>query len=62
MRRIGYLGAGSLQDSAARLAGFRECMAALRWVEGRYLDNGRISEKRRRAGLKPETNFRPGKR
>ncbi len=33
--------------------------AAKRAVEGRYLDNGRISEKQRRTGLKPETKFRP---
>ena len=36
--------------------------AAKRAVEGRYLDNGRISEKQRRAGLKPETKFRPDER
>ena len=34
--------------------------AARRAVEGRYLENGRISEKLRRKGLKPETKFRPG--
>ena len=33
--------------------------AAQRAVEGRYLENGRISEKLRRMGLKPETKFRP---
>ena len=33
--------------------------AARRAVEGRYLDNGRISEKQRRKGVKPETKFRP---
>jgi UbiD family decarboxylase len=33
--------------------------AAQRAVEGRYLENGRISEKLRRKGLKPETRFRP---
>jgi 4-hydroxy-3-polyprenylbenzoate decarboxylase len=33
--------------------------AARRAVEGRYLENGRISEARRRAGVKPETKFRP---
>jgi 3-polyprenyl-4-hydroxybenzoate decarboxylase len=33
--------------------------AARRAVEGRYLDNGRISASRRRKGLKPETKFRP---
>ena len=33
--------------------------AAQRAVEGRYLENGRISEKLRRKGLKPETKFRP---
>jgi 4-hydroxy-3-polyprenylbenzoate decarboxylase len=33
--------------------------AARRAVEGRYLENGRISEARRRKGLKPETKFRP---
>jgi len=26
---------------------------------GRYLDNGRISEKLRRKGLRPETKYRP---
>ncbi len=33
--------------------------AAKRAVEGRYLENGRISEKQRRKGVKPETKFRP---
>ena len=33
--------------------------AAKRAVEGGYLENGRISEKLRRKGLKPETKFRP---
>ena len=33
--------------------------AAKRAVAGDYLENGRISEKLRRAGLKPETKFRP---
>ena len=33
--------------------------AAKRAVEGRYLENGRVSEKLRRKGLKPETRFRP---
>src|SRR3989442_10879812 len=33
--------------------------AARRAVEGRYLENGRVSESRRRKGLKPETKFRP---
>jgi 4-hydroxy-3-polyprenylbenzoate decarboxylase len=33
--------------------------AAKRAVEGDYLENGRISAKQRRAGLKPETKFRP---
>ena len=33
--------------------------AALRAAAGRYLENGRISEKQRRKGLKPETKFRP---
>ena len=36
--------------------------AAKRAVEGRYLENGRISEKLRRKGLKPETRFRPDKK
>ena len=36
--------------------------AAHRAVEGRYLENGRISESRRRRGLKPETKFRPTRR
>ncbi len=35
--------------------------AALRAVEGLYLENGRLSEARRRRGLKPETKFRPDK-
>ena len=34
--------------------------AALRAVAGRYLENGRISAKLRRKGLRPETKFRPG--
>jgi UbiD family decarboxylase len=33
--------------------------AAKRAVEGHYLENGRISEKLRRKGLKPETRYRP---
>jgi len=33
--------------------------AAKRAVEGRYLDNGRISETQRKKGVKPETKFRP---
>mgnify|MGYP002629605293 FL=1 len=33
--------------------------AAKRAVQGRYLDNGKISEKLKRKGLKPETGFRP---
>jgi len=33
--------------------------AAQRAVEGRYMENGRISEKLRRKGLKPETKYRP---
>ncbi len=36
--------------------------AARRAAEGRYLENGRISEKLRRKGLKPETRFRPDDR
>ncbi len=35
--------------------------AARRAVEGRYAENGRASEARRRKGVKPETKFRPGK-
>ena len=35
--------------------------AAKRAAQGRYLENGRISEKQRRKGLKPETKFRPDK-
>jgi UbiD family decarboxylase len=34
---------------------------ARRAAEGRYLENGRISEKQKRKGLKPETRFRPDK-
>ena len=33
--------------------------AAKRAAEGRYLENGRVSEKLQREGLKPETRFRP---
>jgi 4-hydroxy-3-polyprenylbenzoate decarboxylase len=33
--------------------------AARRAVEGRYLENGRVSEKQRKRGVKPETKFRP---
>jgi len=36
--------------------------AATRAAQGRYLENGRISEKLRRKGLKPETRFRPDKK
>lgn len=36
--------------------------AARRAAEGRYLENGRASEKLRRKGLKPETRFRPEER
>jgi 4-hydroxy-3-polyprenylbenzoate decarboxylase len=35
--------------------------AAKRAAQGRYLENGAISEKLRRKGLKPETKFRPDK-
>ena len=35
--------------------------AGKRAAEGRYLENGKISEKLRRKGLKPETRFRPDK-
>jgi UbiD family decarboxylase len=34
--------------------------AALRAVKGRYLENGALSAKERRKGVKPETKFRPG--
>jgi len=34
--------------------------AALRAATGRYLENGRVSEKAKRKGLKPETKYRPG--
>jgi len=33
--------------------------AARRAVEGNYLENGRISARQRRKGVKPETKFRP---
>jgi 4-hydroxy-3-polyprenylbenzoate decarboxylase len=33
--------------------------AAKRAAAGRYLETGRISEKQKRKGLKPETRFRP---
>src|SRR5215469_4120824 len=35
--------------------------AATRAVEGRYLENGRISAKQKKKGVKPETKFRPDK-
>jgi 4-hydroxy-3-polyprenylbenzoate decarboxylase len=35
--------------------------AAERAVKGQYLENGRLSAKERRKGVKPETKFRPGK-
>jgi 4-hydroxy-3-polyprenylbenzoate decarboxylase len=35
--------------------------AAKRAVEGRYLENGRASAKRKKKGVKPETKFRPDK-
>ena len=35
--------------------------AAKRAASGRYLDNGKISEKLKRKGLKPETKYRPDK-
>ena len=35
--------------------------AAKRAAEGRYLENGKVSEKLKRKGLKPETRFRPDK-
>jgi UbiD family decarboxylase len=34
--------------------------AAKRAVEGRWQENGRISEEQRRKGVKPETKYRPG--
>ena len=33
--------------------------AAKRAVEGRYIENGKISEAQRKKGVKPETKFRP---
>ena len=33
--------------------------AGKRAAEGRYLENGRVSERQQREGLKPETRFRP---
>ena len=33
--------------------------AATRAAEGRYLENGLVSERQQRSGLKPETRFRP---
>ena len=36
--------------------------AAKRAAQGRYLENGKISEKQKRSGLKPETRFRPDKK
>jgi hypothetical protein len=34
--------------------------AAARAARGQYLENGRMSEKLRRGGIKPETRFVPG--
>jgi 4-hydroxy-3-polyprenylbenzoate decarboxylase len=36
--------------------------AAKRAAEGRYLENGEVSAKLKRAGLKPETTYRPDKK
>jgi 4-hydroxy-3-polyprenylbenzoate decarboxylase len=36
--------------------------AAERAASGRYLENGRITEKQRRKGLKPETRFQPDRK
>jgi 4-hydroxy-3-polyprenylbenzoate decarboxylase len=33
--------------------------AAKRAAQGRYLENGRLSERQQRGGLKPETRFHP---
>jgi 4-hydroxy-3-polyprenylbenzoate decarboxylase len=33
---------------------------AQRAATGNYLENGRISERAKRKGLKPETSYRPG--
>ena len=33
--------------------------AAKRAVDGKYLENGEISEKQQKKGVKPETKFRP---
>jgi 4-hydroxy-3-polyprenylbenzoate decarboxylase len=33
--------------------------AAARAARGDYLDNGRVSERLQRGGMKPETRFRP---
>jgi hypothetical protein len=42
-----------------RVKGGAAGMALKRAALGYYLDNGRISEKLRRKGLKPETKYRP---
>ena len=45
LRRIGYLSLSSAQANAARLAAFREGMAALGWVEGRdYTVDARFTD------------------
>ena len=36
--------------------------AAKRAAQGRYLENGEISSKLKRSGLKPEAKFRPDDR
>jgi 4-hydroxy-3-polyprenylbenzoate decarboxylase len=50
----------SAPESASWPASWDE--AALRAATGRYLDNGRASEKRKRKGLKPETRVKVEKR
>jgi len=42
-----------------RVKGGAAGMALKRAALGRYLDNGRICEKLRRKGLRPETKYRP---
>ena len=62
-RSSGLLGAASGRGSAilARAIDWLPQWddAAKRAAQGRYLDNGKISEKLRRKGLKPETKYRP---
>ena len=56
------IGDGPLTAIFGTLALIAVCLiydAAKRAAQGRYIDNGKISEKLKRKGLKPETKYRP---